>query len=109
VTAEEALQMRDGKSRVNLWVNKDSAHKNGSRRGSNDSTHGSRISSDALNGRRGSNDAVPSGNRRGSNSATTISKRYHARMDAGVLSDEDDTDDHGNSTHSCSSQESNIG
>ena len=125
ITAEEVLAQRDGNAKVNLWINKNSTHKNDNRRGSTDSTNGRRGSNgaaiasnrrgsnDSSNGRRGSNDAVFANIRRGSNSnsATAITKRYHARMDAGVLSDDEDEDDNEghNSTQSCSSRESVTG
>lgn len=96
ITAEEALAQRSGNAKVNLWVNQNAVHKNDVRRCSGSST----------TGRRGSNDSAMSSSRRGSNSGA-ISRRYHARMDAGVLSDDDDEeeDHNSNSTHSCSSSE----
>lgn len=94
ITAEEALAQRDGNGSVNLWVNKNEVHNKNNRRGSNDS----------VTSRRGSNDV---GHMRGSN--ITNNKRYHARLDAGILSDNEEDDIRNNSTRSCSSEESNRG
>ena len=102
ITAEEALEMRKGNGKVNLWVKKQQLNEVGggrtnARRGSN-------------TGRRGSNDT--STGRRGSHSAArarSSQRRYNARMDAGILSDDEDDYHEGHSTHSCSTDESTAG
>lgn len=91
-TAEEVLAQRSGKTRVTLWINDSDDSIN------NNNNH---------NNRRGSHNA--SDDRSAVGGGVAISKRYHARMDAGVLSDEEDSDRQGHYTQSCSSEESATG
>ena len=92
VTAVEAQAQLNGKGKVHLWLSSDDdVINNSNRRGSAQNSSGNQ---------RG-------GNNRGGGGAAMTSKRYHARMDAGMLSDdEEDSDRHGSYTQSCSSQES---
>mmetsp|Transcript_4954 Transcript_4954/g.8170 ORF Transcript_4954/g.8170 Transcript_4954/m.8170 type:complete len:130 (-) Transcript_4954:270-659(-) len=92
VTAEEARAQLNSKEKVQLWVSSEDDARKNNRRGSADR---SECKSDTPRGGRGS-----------SGGAVSTSKRYHARMDAGMLSDEDDSDQYGSYTQSCSSEES---
>lgn len=95
VTAEEAHAQLHSKEKVQLWVSSEDDAKNNNRRGSVGRSE-CKSDSPSASGRRGS----------GSGGAVSSNKRYHARMDAGMLSDDDDSDQYGSYTQSCSSEES---